>query len=417
MEFFFISKNVPLNMSIERTTEGKIYNYIFNLLAPSEDYIKSNSVPFKNIYLSNGMHIMINKSLCDLGAPGLINMYTEQTKIAILSDSKAPKYIGNIVETGFEFIPLNQKLVQFENKENFKIAIFLSSALGDMLIAFKALKLFHNELFKYFNHIEIDLLLEDSLNYIQLIKQQDFIKNTIQLPVTLDDFCKYDAYIDLDTIINDERCKNTLKQPLIDMYLEHLSLDKTTISDSDKRNHVKINLHVEKTLKPILNNLKSNGKKLILFHTKSVLLRSIPISQIPDILDILTQNSDYKIISLVKIDYQNDGFVDLSDFSKDFDHFAYIISQMDGIITVDTSVYHIADCFDVPVIVLFTSINPDYRIKYYPFAEGILLGGNDNKILGKHLSCEEADLDYTASLFKEADWNFILNKLNNLISR
>jgi ADP-heptose:LPS heptosyltransferase len=74
----------------------------------------------------------------------------------------------------------------------------------------------------------------------------------------------------------------------------------------------------------------------------------------------------------------------LANYSQNLDRFAGIISLVDAIITVDTSTYHLADAFDKPTIVLFTSIEPDHRIRYYPHVRGIMLEEEGGPIYGQH---------------------------------
>jgi ADP-heptose:LPS heptosyltransferase len=414
MDFFFLNKDAQFDIFIHGTHKSKSTYYKFDLKAPPKEALESGQISFKNVYVSTNMHIIFNKRLNDMNMPGVVRVYGQEGKDQILSHHKFPKYIGNVGDKGFKFTPLEEKMKQFQGKDSFKLGIFSSSALGDMIIAFNALALLYKELNKYFQKVEIDVFLEDSLNYIQLIAQQSSISNVYQEPVTLDKLCQYDAYIDMDRILNDEKCRELANQPMIDMYLDALSLDKNTIPDKDKRSSIKLSDKISGKLQDIFQKLKSNNKKILMFHPKSSELRSIPPDMIPEILDKIIQKTDYIVISAIKTEYQNPRFYDLSDFSTDFNHYAYIISQSDFIITVDTSVYHVADSFNIPTVVLFTSINPEYRVKYYPYTEGILLSGDDTRILGKHLSIDKDELEYAASLFKNLDIQPILDKVTRL---
>ena len=44
---------------------------------------------------------------------------------------------------------------------------------------------------------------------------------------------------------------------------------------------------------------------------------------------------------------------------------------MDKVITVDTATYHISDAFFIPTVVLFSTIKPKNRIKYYSQTKAI----------------------------------------------
>lgn len=395
-------------MYIEGSNKSVKINYHFDLKSPGTEAVKAGKIPFKNIYASHNMHLLMNKALNELNQPGLINVYAKEGKDLIFTNPKYPTDLGCLTKNGYEITQLKDKIAAFQNKETIKIAVFLSSALGDMIVAFSALRIFYNELLKHFKSVEIDILQEDSKNYMQILTQQEIVNKVIQLPITLDKLCKYDVYVDLDIIHYDEAYKDIQNQPMIDMYLDNLGLDKLSIPDKDKRNKVKINPKVESKLKTTIDKLKRNDKKLLLFHPKSTPIRSIPKHVIPKFLDYIIANTDYIVVSVCKINYINERFVDLSALSIDFEHYAYIISCMDSIITVDTSTYHIADSFDIPTIVLFTSIKPEYRVKYYPHTKGIMLADENNPIIGKNISINKDDIAYVANLFDKLNPESIL---------
>ena len=62
------------------------------------------------------------------------------------------------------------------------------------------------------------------------------------------------------------------------------------------------------------------------------------------------------IISTLAIDakIKDDRFLDFTKESKNISDFIYIVSNMDKIITTDTSTYHISDAFMIPTITIFT---------------------------------------------------------------
>jgi len=417
MEFFYTSKDIDLDIFIKGTNNstGKPSSYKIDMKAPDPELVKSRQFQFDKIYLSNNMHSIINKCLVEKEITGIVHVFSPEGKNLLLSGCNPPKNLGNFEEDEYKYRSFEQKLKYFEGKNNIKIAVFLSSALGDILTALRALNLLYNELSKYIADIKIDVFMEDSKNYKQAVSQESIVNNIYQLPITVENFCKYDAYADLDKILNQEKFAHFQKQPMIDLYLENFSLNKTYIPDEKKRPLIKLNKKVVDELDSTFKDLKTAGKKLLLFHPlSSGALRSIPDKKIPDILDKIINNSDYLVCSVCNLDYNNPKLINLTHLSTDFEHYAGIISNMDAIITVDTSIYHIADSFDIPSVVIFTSIAPEYRIKYYPFTEGILFEDN-TRISGKHLSIDKDDIDFVSELIEsKLDVNLILNKLSEL---
>ena len=110
--------------------------------------------------------------------------------------------------------------------------------------------------------------------------------------------------------------------------------------------------------------------------------------------------------------------MNLENFSPEFDDFAAITKASDGIITVDTVTAHLSDCFDVPTIVMFTTIEPKYRISYYPYAKGIMMEKKGGKIYGRHkfdFGTKEFDesQEYVDKLWKKTSVKEVVSELND----
>ena len=90
------------------------------------------------------------------------------------------------------------------------------------------------------------------------------------------------------------------------------------------------------------------------------------------------------IISTLSIDakIKDDRFLDFTKESKNISDFIYIVSNMDKIITADTSTYHISDAFMIPTITIFTDKEYEKKIKYYKYIKPIYIE-NKTKNLSK----------------------------------
>jgi ADP-heptose:LPS heptosyltransferase len=194
----------------------------------------------------------------------------------------------------------------------------------------------------------------------------------------------HDMFIDFGSLLLRENFGN---QPMIDFFFEALSIDSESVPLERKRIKYKLpeNSELNKKLDQVFNVIKSQGKPILLFHHKS----TSPIRQMSDerarqcVRNIL-DNSDYFVISACGLELSDKRFMDLQSYSKGIDGFASIISRVNSIITVDTSTYHMADAFNIPTVVLFTSIEPEYRIKYYPYVRGIMLEEKSGPLYGRH---------------------------------
>ena len=81
----------------------------------------------------------------------------------------------------------------------------------------------------------------------------------------------------------------------------------------------------------------------------------------------------FYIIVVHRALFNHNNFIDLTNESKSINDFIYIISNMDKIITADTSTYHISDAFMIPTVTIFTDKNYAQKIKYYKYIKPIFI--------------------------------------------
>ena len=125
-------------------------------------------------------------------------------------------------------------------------------------------------------------------------------------------------------------------------------------------------------MKNKIEHLKIRGK-VLLFHPFSANInKSIPKDVAVSLLkNLLTKLPEYTVVSVLKIDSKldSDRYMDVSAFSKSFLDYAYIVSNMTKIVTVNTATYHIADAFFIPTVVIFTDENESAQL--YPTSKAI----------------------------------------------
>jgi len=128
------------------------------------------------------------------------------------------------------------------------------------------------------------------------------------------------------------------------------------------------------------------------------------------------------VVSCVPLDFKHKRFYNLNRMSRNLDEFSAIISKCDAIMSVDTSTYHIADAFDIPTVVFFSTIPPEYRVKYYPFVDGILLEEPSGLLYGRHKNDTEdqekkrKELEHSKKLWRKIDIDDALQKIEHLKS-
>ncbi|MDX9962011.1 MAG: hypothetical protein RBS32_11140, partial [Aliarcobacter sp.] len=129
--------------------------------------------------------------------------------------------------------------------------------------------------------------------------------------------------------------------------------------------------------------------------------------------DLLNKNEDCIVVSTLQIDsrIKESNYFDLSKESKKLNDFIYIISQMDKIITADTSTYHISDVFMIPTVVIFTQEDFEKKIQYYKYVKPIYIK-DKSKNLSKFIYENDELTIYKLESWKKLKINQIIKLLD-----
>jgi len=266
-------------------------------------------------------------------------------------------------------------------KQDITIAFIgsLGESLSKIVCACTALRILYDKLKQKFKSVKFDIYINASENKFftrdkMVLLNQPFINKVSPLSIDVKTFCQYDFFFDLSSVTSRSYFKSL---SLVDSWLYKFGLDYKNIDESLKYNQINIDSYKPKTsLKNRLDQLKLKGK-LLLYHPYSANInKSIPKEISARILKELIQKlPDYVIVSVLKFDFQinDDRFVSLHEESKTFLDYSYIISNMDRVITVNTSTYHISDAFFIPTIVLFTNSDDTQAMTSYPMSKIIYI--------------------------------------------
>ena len=295
----------------------------------------------------------------------------------------------------------------------------LGKSISQIIASSTALRIFYKKVKELFSEVKLDIYLDAANNTFysrdkQIYKKLDFVNAILPLSITSNKICEYDYFIDTSSIIKKSVFFNKLNY--VDSWLYKFGIDYKKISPDLKHNELSMDKYTpSKVLKDKLNNLKIKGK-LLLFHPFSANLnKSIPQYHAVNILKKLIKRCpEYTIISALKLDLKNedDHFVNLSKESRLLDDFTYIVSNMDAVITVDTSTYHVADTFMIPTVVIANDTDISEKIKYYSFTKFINLK-DKSKSLSK-FAFDNNDL----TLYKFKSWeNLKVSKIIKLLEK
>ena len=272
---------------------------------------------------------------------------------------------------------------QLKKSQNNKISLAIIGGFGnsisEIVSACSALRILFNKLSEIYGTVILDIYIKASNNSFytrdkSIYLKQEFIHEVYPLSISVKKLCEYDYFIDSSAMKT--RLSDGTEENNIDIWLNKFGIDYNKISDKLKYNELSLKHYIaSESLKNKINNAKERSK-LLLFHPYSAdINKSMPQDIAFNILKKLLVKTDYIIISTLNINskFADDRYINLSKESKTFDDYGYIVSNMDFIITVETSVFHIADAFLIPTIVIFTKNNIKNKIKYYKYTKAVEL--------------------------------------------
>jgi len=414
MIFFRVSQNINI-----KATDGTLVNY-FKFKEPSD---MENETAYITTYID---FKDINNIFEKVDKDKYFTKNLNEDKIRTLENFPIELGITNIDEynskensTKFIYQDIKKvdiyKQLKMIKKDEVSIAIIggVGTSISEIISSTTALRILHKKLKEIYKNIKFDIYLNASNNSFytrdkEIYQTQEYLNNILPLSITSKKLCEYDYFIDNSLTIKDLELDSL---NYIDAWLFKFGINYEKINANEKFNQINIsNYKTQKSLESKISDAKSKGK-LLLFHPYSANInKSIPQSIAINLLkEILLKAEDYMIISTLSIDakIKDDRFLDLTKESKNINDFIYIISNMDAIITADTSTYHISDAFMIPTITIFTDNDYLKKIKYYKYVKPIFIE-DKSKNLSKFVYENE-----NLTLNKFESWNKL--KVNRII--
>ncbi|KLD97070.1 hypothetical protein [Aliarcobacter butzleri] len=265
------------------------------------------------------------------------------------------------------------------DKEEVSIAIIggVGKSISQIISSCAALRILYKKLKEIYKNIKFDIFINASNNSYysrdkDIYKTQDYINNIFPLSINSKKLCEYDYFID-----NSLNVTNLLSElNSVDAWLYKFGINYKKIDELEKYNSLDIsNYKIQNDLKTKIEQARKKGK-LLLFHPYSANInKSIPQVVAIDLLKELLELEEYVVVTTLQIDskLKHNNFIDLINESKSINDFIYIISNMDKVITADTSTYHISDAFMIPTVTIFTDKNYAQKIKYYKYIKPIFI--------------------------------------------
>lgn len=313
-------------------------------------------------------------------------------------------------------VSLGEQISNLRDKR-VRIAIFngLGGGIGDTITGLAALSKARDLIAKVSEPtFEVIYSPEQHSRLAQIYLHTTLVDKTHIAPLTLKQLVDFDAIFDTGGMVQRQDFNEI---PTVDFFLKSFGLNPIDIPDREKRSAL-VQLAPNNNLKKCVQKIRNDNpdKKLILFHPKaSTALRTIPDKYMEGIVRYLAGIKEYMLVSVVTVPGKDLPIANLSGQCKLFKDLCFVVGQMDGIFTVDTSIYHIADCFNIPTVVWFTSINPELRVRYYPMVKGILLvGAEQTKLYNKHTLGQNDSIEDIERLWRNLDLEISIHELERL---
>lgn len=304
------------------------------------------------------------------------------------------------------------------DKEEVSIAIIggVGKSISQIISSCAALRILYKKLKEIYKNIKFDIFINASNNSYysrdkDIYKTQDYINNIFPLSINSKKLCEYDYFID-----NSLNVTNLLSElNNVDAWLYKFGINYKKIDELEKYNSLDIsNYKIQNDLKTKIEQARKKGK-LLLFHPYSANInKSIPQVIAIDLLKELLELEEYVIVTTLQIDskFKHNNFIDLINESKSINDFIYIISNMDKIITADTSTYHISDAFMIPTVTIFTDKNYAQKIKYYKYIKPIYVKDKSKNFSNFIYESEDLTL-YKLEAWKKLKIDKIMKILDN----
>jgi len=347
MKFFFSKEDIKLDLDISVSSKTNKIQYDFQGVPEDATELDSSLIYFTT---SKNLDTILEQ-IAIRDKNGVLYELDEVSKDDFPIEIDVSKKIEDTIK------PLLKK----KQKEVSIGIVNCSSGMGDQINFLRAMNILCDRLLNYFDDVKVDVYQILSERVTPLNIQEPWIRNVYQLPCKVNHLEKNDLYVDFSGFAS---CSSFNNQPMIDYFIEALGMDKKSVPPSEKRCFVKINERVESKFKYVFDGIKAKRPILYLHTEASSPIRSLPHMYRKKLVETLLKKTNYHIIaSEPGFDFDSNRFLNMSEMIPHFDHFVYTISQADAIVTVDTCTYHIADSFNIPTVVIFSSIEPRYRIK------------------------------------------------------
>ncbi len=259
-------------------------------------------------------------------------------------------------------------------RQRFRVLIAngFGTNLGDTLIGSTAFRVAWEEMTAHLPQISIDVLTGWSAipGVTRLLHQLDGVEQVLKQGPTLLGLGRYQALFDFSNLITLPRYGT---MPPVDWYLWWLGLDPAQTVESDKRNRIALDPEDAQVVAKRL--AATPGPKILINPKASEPLRRMPDSTLQAMAEaVLAADPAARVVFDQTVSFAHPRAIHLADVINSPQRLVALVAQVQGIITPDTFVQHVADATGTPTCTLNTSV-PAGFFRYYPTVQTMVVSG------------------------------------------
>lgn len=248
-----------------------------------------------------------------------------------------------------------------------RLLILRVGGLGDMIMLTPVLRYIRERL-----NPDVEITLATFKYSHELFHKTPCVDAVIPSPVRLSHLLEYDYYMEFFNEKNDDEEKIFASMNMTDYHFRGIEVDYNNLDDDSKRVHLPKDIACSEDIIKFYSQLDREQYRAVALASlfSSSPTRDFPpghfevlIRSFPDVLFVVPYKD--KTIFKGRFDHITNNNLIYLDTSGSITEYITAIEQSDIVVCSDSSAYHIAEALGKKAIVLFGSVNPDFRIRYY----------------------------------------------------
>jgi hypothetical protein len=259
-------------------------------------------------------------------------------------------------------------------RQHFRLLINngFGSNLGDTLVGLTAFRSVWPLLKAHFPAVSVDVLLgwwpRDAV--ARLLQQCEGIEEVLHQGPSLQGLARYQGMFDTSGLITLPRYGT---MPPVDWYLWWMGLNPAEVDDAEKRNRIALDPVAMAVVAERLD--AASGPRILLNPMASEPLRRMPLAAVQSLAQaVLDADPTAQVVFDQPVAFAHPRVLALADLIDSPDRLAALVAQVDGVITPDTFLQHVADATATPTCTLSATM-PAAFFRYYPLGPTLLLPG------------------------------------------